>query len=84
MKRVIETVKEKIKNKINDCDIEIIDNTHLHKNHKSFNKNKIHIKIIIASSKLRNLSRIDSHKKIINIIKDEIKTSIHSLEIKIK
>ena len=32
---------------IKDSYIDIIDNTHLHKHHKSFNKSKIHLKIII-------------------------------------
>ena len=84
MKSLIDIVEEKIKNDIPDSYIEIIDNTHLHKHHKSFNKSKTHLKIIIQSDILRNLNRIDSHKKIISILRDEIQTKIHSLEIKIK
>ena len=84
MKSLIEIVKEKITKDIPDCNIDIIDNTHLHKHHKSFNKSKTHLKIIIQSDTLRNLNRIDSHKKITNILRDEIETKIHSLEIKIK
>ncbi len=84
MKSLIDIVEEKIKKNIPDSNIEIIDNTHLHKHHKSFNKSKTHLKIIIQSDILRNLNRIDSHKKIITILKDEIQTKIHSLEIKIK
>ena len=84
MKSLIDIVKEKIKKNIPDSNIEIIDNTHLHKHHKSFNKSKTHLKIIIQSDTLRNLNRIVSHKKIIAILRDEIQTKIHSLEIKIK
>ena len=84
MKSLIDIVEEKIKKDIPDSSIEIIDNTHLHKHHKSFNKSKTHLKIIIQSYTLRNLNRIDSHKKIITILRDEIQTKIHSLEIKIK
>ena len=83
MKSLIDIVKEKIKKNIPDSNIEIIDNTHLHKHHKSFNKSKTHLKIIIQSDTLRNLNRIDSHKKITSILRDEIQTKIHSLEIKI-
>ena len=83
MKSLIEIVKEKITKDIPDCNIDIIDNTHLHKHHKSFNKSKIHLKIIIQSEILKKLKRIDSHKKITGILKDEIETKIHSLEIKI-
>ena len=84
MKTLIEIVKEKIESIIKDSKVEIIDNTHLHKHHKSFNKSKTHLKIIIESESLKVLNRIDSHKKIISILKDEIKNNIHSLEIKIK
>ena len=83
MKSLIEIVKEKIIKDIPDCNIDIIDNTHLHKHHKSFNKSKTHLKIIIQSESLKTLSRIDSHKKITQILKDEIRDYIHSLEIKI-
>ena len=84
MKSLIDIVEEKIKKDIPDSNIEIIDNTHLHKHHKSFNKSKTHLKIIIQSDILKNLNRIESHKKIIAILRDEIQTKIHSLEIKIK
>ena len=83
MKSLIDIVKEKIKKNIPDSNIEIIDNTHLHKHHKSFNKSKIHLKIIIKSESLKSLSKIASHKKIIDLLKEEIETKIHSLEIKI-
>ncbi len=83
MKSFIETIREKIVNNIQINKIEIIDNTHVHKRHKSFNKSKLHLKIIIESDFLKSFSKIDSHKRIINLLKDEIATKIHSLEIKI-
>lgn len=83
MKSLLQIVKEKIQKNITDSKIQIINNTHLHKHHKSFNKSKIHLKIIIESNDLKNLDRISAHKKITGILKDEIKKDIHSLEIKI-
>ena len=83
MKSFIETIKEKIVNNIQVNKIEIIDKTHMHKKHKSFNKSKLHLKIIIESDFLKSFNKVDAHKKIINILKDEIETKIHSLEIKI-
>ena len=84
MKSLIETIEEKIINNIQVNNIEIIDNTHIHKKHKSFNKSKLHLKIVIDSEYLKSLNKLESHKKIINILKEEIKTKIHSIEIKIK
>ena len=75
--------KRKIVNNIHVNKIEIIDNTHIHKRHKSFNKSKLHLKIIIESDFLKSLEKIDAHKKITNLLKEEIETKIHSLEIKI-
>ena len=84
MKSFIETIREKIVNNIQINKIEIIDNTHVHKRHKSFNKSKLHLKMIIESDFLKSFNRVDSHKKITKLLKDEIETKIHSLEIKIK
>jgi len=83
MKSFIETIREKIVNNIKVNKIEIIDNTHVHKRHKSFNKSKLHLKIIIESDFLKSFNKIDSHRKITNLLKDEIEKKIHSLEIKI-
>ena len=45
-------IKEKINKKINPENIILIDNSHLHSKHKSFDVNKFHLKIIIKSKKL--------------------------------
>tara|TARA_Y100000590_G_scaffold464864_1_gene635397 strand:- start:1604 stop:1855 length:252 start_codon:yes stop_codon:yes gene_type:complete len=77
-------VKEKINKKINPENIILIDNTHLHATHKSFDVNKFHIKIIIKSKKLKAMNRIAAHKEIFSILKDEMNNKIHALEIEIE
>ena len=81
---LFEEIKEKIKKKINPEDLVLIDNSRLHSKHKFFDKNKLHLKIIIESDKLRKLNKIDAHKKIFSILKEEVKNKIHALEIDIK
>ena len=76
-------IKEKINKKINPENIILIDNSSLHTKHKAFDPNKLHIKIIIKSKKLKKMKRIDAHKEIFSIIKDEMKNKIHALEIEI-
>ena len=76
-------VKEKINKKINPENIILIDNTHLHSKHKSFDINKFHLKIIIKSKKLKSMNKIVAHKEIFSILKEEIKENIHALEIEI-
>ena len=79
--QLIDIVKIKLKNNI-DCDkIEIEDKTFLHKNHKSNDKNKFHIKIIISSEYLKQKSKIESTKEIYKILDDELKKYIHSIQI---
>ena len=76
-------VKEKINNKIHPENIILIDNSNLHAKHKSFDENKFHLKIIIKSKKLKGINKIEAHKKIFSILKDEMKSKIHALEIEI-
>ncbi len=76
-------LKKKIKNNLQIDKIEIIDNTYKHLKHKSYNKDKLHLKIEIKSNFLKTLNKIEAHKKIMNILDEELKSKIHSLEIKI-
>tara|TARA_B110000014_G_C19837529_1_gene434240 strand:+ start:349 stop:600 length:252 start_codon:yes stop_codon:yes gene_type:complete len=77
-------IKKKIDIKINPEKITLIDNSHLHKKHKSFDINKFHLKIIIESKILKKMNKIEAHKKIFSILKDEMNNKIHALEIEIK
>ena len=83
MKSFKYNIERKIRASIQLSRINIIDNTHKHLKHKSHVKNKLHLKLIIESEYLKNLGRIKSHKKIMNILSKEMKNDIHSLEIKI-
>ena len=78
-----EQVKEKINKNINPENITLIDNSHLHTKHKSFDSKKFHIKIIISSKELKKMNKIEAHKKIFSILKDEMNNRIHALEIEI-
>ena len=76
-------VKDKINKKINTENIMLIDNSNLHKKHKSFDSNKFHIKLIIKSEALKNMDKISAHKKIFSVLKEEMNSKIHALEIEI-
>ena len=79
-----EKIKKKIYKEINPKNVILIDNSNLHTKHKSFDLNKFHLKIIIESKVLREMNKIDAHKKIFSILKEEMKNKIHALEIEIK
>jgi len=78
---LIAIVKNKLKNRIVIEKIEIQDKSFLHKNHATHQKGKFHLKLIIVSKELKKLSRLDSNKKIYNILKEEMKEHIHSIQI---
>ena len=84
MNLYINQIEKKIKNKINLEEIKIIDNTESHKNHKSFQKGKLHLILEIKSSYLNSLKRLEAEKIIMKIIKDEFQQNIHALEIRLK
>tara|TARA_Y100001970_G_scaffold13271_1_gene15104 strand:+ start:1472 stop:1732 length:261 start_codon:yes stop_codon:yes gene_type:complete len=79
--QLIKIVKNKLNKNIICEKIEIQDKTFLHKNHSSNEKNKFHIKIIITSKYLKEKNKIESTKKIYKILEEELKNSIHSIQI---
>ena len=77
-------IKSKINTKFNPEKISLIDNSSLHAKHKSFDSNKFHLKLIIKSKILKNMSKVDSHRAIYSVLNEEIKNKIHALEIHIE
>ncbi len=84
MNLYINQIEEKIKSKIELEEIKIIDNTHNHKSHKSFQKGKYHLILEIKSDYLKNLKRLDAEKLLMKTIENEFKEKIHALEIRLK
>ena len=76
--------EKKLKEKINFEKLEIIDNSHKHKGHKFFSKEKYHLHLKIKSLYLKSISRLSAQKMIMNILKEDLKTKIHALEISIE
>ena len=78
---LIAIVKKKLTDQIDIESIEIEDKSFLHKNHTGNQEGKYHLKIILISSELKNLSRIKSNKKIYKLLDQELKNYIHSIQI---
>ena len=84
MENYFNVIEKKLKEKINFEKLEIIDNTHKHKGHKFFSKEKYHLHLKIKSLYLKSISRLSAQKMIMNILKEDLKTKIHALEISIE
>ena len=78
---LIAIVKKKLTDQINIDSLKIEDKSFLHKNHAGNQKGKFHLKIILSANELKNMSRIESNKKIYKILDKELKETIHSLQI---
>tara|TARA_B100000315_G_C14308900_1_gene465382 strand:+ start:453 stop:710 length:258 start_codon:yes stop_codon:yes gene_type:complete len=65
--------------------IEVIDISHHHKGHNHFTgNNETHFSIILTLNTNDDFKRIDIHRKINYLLKDEFSSGLHALEIKIK
>ena len=78
---LITIVKNKLQKEIIIQDLKIEDKSFLHKNHKQNQEGMYHLKLTIKSNELAQLSKIESTKKIYNILDLELKNYIHSIQI---
>ena len=83
MKNYFEELEKKLKDNIEFEEIIFVDNTHLHTQHKSFTPGKLHLHLKIKSKFLNSLSYIDGQRMVMRVLKEDLKTKIHALEITI-
>ena len=75
---------KKLKKEIIIEDILIVDNSHKHRGHKFFSSEKFHLHLKIRSLYLNSLPRINAQKLVMKILRDDLETKIHALEISIE
>ena len=64
--------------------INIVDNSNLHKGHNNFSGDgETHILVNLKTKSQSRIDRMEIHKKINSLIKEEFKKGLHALEIKI-
>ncbi len=77
-------INELLKKNLKEFNIQIEDNSHLHAGHNEFNgKGETHIKILLKKNSIKQIDRVDIHRKINSILKKEFSEGMHSLEIRI-
>tara|TARA_B100000809_G_scaffold222480_1_gene231482 strand:+ start:428 stop:697 length:270 start_codon:yes stop_codon:yes gene_type:complete len=85
----LEKVKAKISTETDAEQVLLIDKSSLHSKHEghleSFDdSSQFYLRLIITSEKLKKMEKVNAHKVIFSILKDEMKSRIHALEIEIK
>ena len=83
MKNIFKKIEKKLKEHLNLEELIIVDNTHLHVKHESFVSGKLHLHLKIKSKYLGSISKISAQRLIMKVLKDDLKTNIHALEISI-
>ena len=83
MKEYIDYITNKIQKSFDITEVQVIDNSELHRGHKFFNEEKYHLCLEIKSKTLREMKKIDAQRAIMKVLKNELKNKIHALEIKI-
>ena len=84
MENYFKNIENKLKSKLSFEKLEIIDNSSKHRGHKFFSEDRYHLHIKIKSVYLMSLSRLNAQKLIMSVLKDDIKSKIHALQISIK
>jgi BolA protein len=84
MNNFFEDIISKLKKEIEIEQIEIVDNSHKHINHKSFSPDKFYLHLKIKSLYLNSLSRVTAQKEVMKVLKNELSNKIHALEISIE
>ena len=84
MENYLKEIKTKLEEKISSENLEIINNSEKHRGHKFFSEEKYHLHLKIKSVYLKSISRITAQKMIMNILKEDLKTKLHALEISIE
>jgi BolA family transcriptional regulator, general stress-responsive regulator len=79
MKQIIE---EKLKEKFQPKFLEVKNNSHFHANHAGHDgSGETHFAIKIEADELKNLSAVNAHRKVNEVLKDEFERGMHALEI---
>ena len=79
--KLIAIVKNKLETEIIIEGLKIEDKSFLHKNHKSHQKGKFHLKLTIKSDELAKFSKLVSTKRVYSVLNIELKEYIHSIQI---
>ena len=80
----MERIKNLLSNKFINFSIEVRDNSHLHVGHNNFDgENETHIQVLLSINSKQKISRLNIHREINDILKNEFDSGMHSLEISI-
>lgn len=78
------TIEKKLKKEFQPQFLEVINKSHLHRGHLENETGETHFEVLIGAEELKKIGRIQAHRKINSLLKEEFENGLHALEIKIK
>jgi len=76
-------IKERLQSALSPSQLEVIDESDAHVGHAGHQGGGRHFAINIAATPLQQLSRVEAHRNIYNLLSDLFPDQIHALKIKI-
>lgn len=77
-------IRERLSAALMPSDLEIIDESHLHKGHAGARDGRGHFRINIVSAKFAGLKALSRHRLIYDALGDLMQTDIHALAVSAK
>lgn len=78
-----EEIKSLIQNEFCPAHLEVVNDSHLHSGHAGDDKTgETHFRIMIVSEKYKEMSRIQRHREVYELLQRKMKRIPHSLSIK--
>jgi len=84
MKNYFEEIEKKLRMQVKFESLESVGISRIHKGHKFFSEEKFHLHLKIKSLYLSSISRLSAQKLIMKVLKDDLQSRIHALEISIE
>ncbi|MBU6140694.1 MAG: BolA/IbaG family iron-sulfur metabolism protein [Proteobacteria bacterium] len=78
------TIEKKLTENFSPKFLEVKNKSHLHRGHLEDENGETHFEVVIEAEDLKKLGRIQAHREVNSVLKDEFEKGLHALEIKIK
>ncbi len=81
---VTDTIKAKLADKFTPAFLDVIDESNKHFGHAGWREGgETHFRVRISTRHFDGLSRVAQHRAVMDALDDELKTSVHALQIEI-
>jgi BolA family transcriptional regulator, general stress-responsive regulator len=79
---VRETIVRKLESAFHPSAVEVIDESHLHQGHAGHRPGgESHFRIRIIAEAFRGMSRLETHRRVYDVLRNEIEGGLHALAI---